>query len=236
MSHEAKIHEAQTMVLRELLFVPSINFAKLAKITGLDSDHAKFHIKRLVELGYVDKKDGNYSLSAKGKEYANKLDTSKNTIERQPKVTTIMIVRNPETGKYIIQQRLKNPYYGFMMFYGGKITWGESIYETAARETLEETGLKTKPKDWQWRGVYHERARHTNSGEIVEDKIFFIMFTEKFSGKMIESFEGGKNFWMDIDEVIKNQKHLKSFEVKSKAAREFIGLVESIDDYGDDDF
>ena len=57
MSHEAQIHEAQTRILRELLFLPHCKFAKLQKVSKLDSDHAKFHIKRLVELGYVDKID-----------------------------------------------------------------------------------------------------------------------------------------------------------------------------------
>jgi 8-oxo-dGTP pyrophosphatase MutT (NUDIX family) len=236
MTHEATIHEAQTKILRELLFVPRTNFATLSKITGLDSDHAKFHIKRLVELGYVSKNGSDYSLSIKGKEYANKMDTADNTIERQPKSTTIMIVRNPETDKYIIQQRLKNPYYGFITFYSGKITWGESIYETAVRETMEETGLTTKPEDWQWRGIYHERVKHTANGEIVEDKLFYIMYTDKFSGQMIEAFEGGKNFWMDLDEVRKSPKHYKSFEIEARAATEFIGLVEAIDEYDDEQF
>ena len=46
MSHEAKIHDAQTKILRELLFLPEVNFAALQKTTGMESDHAKFHIKR----------------------------------------------------------------------------------------------------------------------------------------------------------------------------------------------
>ena len=236
MSHEAKIHEAQTKILRELLFQPTVNFAKLQNITGLESDHAKFHIKRLVELNYVVKKDGGYSLSIIGKEYANKLDTDSNTIERQPKSTTIMIVKNPKTGKYIIQERLKNPYFGFMTFFSGKVRWGESVYETAVRETLEETGLTTKVDDWQWRGIYHERVNHSDKNEIVEDKLFYIFYTEKFSGKLITDFEGGRNYWMDLDEVRSNPKHYKSFEIEATAAEKFIGLVESVDDYGGDEF
>ena len=236
MSHEAKIHEAQTKILRELLFQPTVNFAKLQNITGLESDHAKFHIKRLVELNYVVKKDGGYSLSIIGKEYANKLDTDSNTIERQPKSTTIMIVKNPKTGKYVIQERLKNPYFGFMTFFSGKVRWGESVYETAVRETLEETGLETTVDDWQWRGIYHERVNHSDKNEIVEDKLFYIFYTEKFSGKLITDFEGGRNYWMDLDEVRSNPKHYKSFEIEATAAEKFIGLVESVDDYGGDEF
>jgi len=66
MSHEAKIHEAQTRILRELLFLPETNFAKLVEVTGLEGDHAKFHIRRLVELEYLEKASGKYVLSVKG--------------------------------------------------------------------------------------------------------------------------------------------------------------------------
>ncbi|PKL30973.1 hypothetical protein CVV43_04600 [Candidatus Saccharibacteria bacterium HGW-Saccharibacteria-1] len=236
MTHEATVHEAQTKILRELLFQKDANFVELCKVSNLENDHAKFHIKRLVELGYLDKISGRYSLSVKGKEYANKLDTDTNTIERQPKLTTIMIVQNPETGKFIIQERLKNPYYGFMTFYSGKVQWGESVYETAVRETLEETGLATKANDWQWRGIYHERVRHSDNNEIVEDKIFCIFYTDKYSGDLVTDFEGGKNYWMNLDEVRSNPKHYKSFEIEARAANEFIGLVESVDEYGVDDF
>ena len=234
MTHEAKVHEAQTKILRELLFRPSANFAKLQKATGLESDHAKFHIKRLIELDYISKNNGEYFLSITGKEYANKLDTDSNTIERQPKTTTIMIIKNPKTGKYVIQQRLKNPYYGFMTFFSGKVRWGESVYETAVRETLEETGLTTKIDDWQWRGIYHERVNHSDKNEIVEDKLFYIFYTDKFTGEMITDFEGGCNYWMDLDEVRSNPKHYKSFEIEASAAEKFIGLVEAVDEYGDE--
>lgn len=234
MSHEAKIHEAQTKILRELLFTPKAGFATLQKATGLESDHAKFHIARLVELEYLTRNGRVYALSVKGKEYANKLDTDTNTIERQPKSTTIMIVKNQRTGKYLIQQRLKNPYFGFLTFFSGKIRWGETVPETAVRETLEETGLQTKSDDWHWRGVYHEIIRHGKTGEIVEDKLFYIMYTEKYSGKLMTDFEGGRNAWMALDEVRKDPKHFHSFEVEVLAANKNIGLVERFDEYNDE--
>ena len=75
MSLEVKIHDAQMVILRELLFHPSAGFAELQKNTHLTSDHFNFHINRLVELGLVEKiARGHYSLSSKGKEYANRLD------------------------------------------------------------------------------------------------------------------------------------------------------------------
>ncbi len=87
MSLEIDVHSAQVSIMRELLFHPSAGFAELQKPTGLDSDHFKFHINRLVELGYVEKQDGKYALSIKGKEYANRLDTEKHEVEKQPKIS-----------------------------------------------------------------------------------------------------------------------------------------------------
>ena len=60
MSLEEKVHNAQIKILRELLFLPAAHFAALQRATGLDSDHVKFHIKRLVALGYVTKTADGY--------------------------------------------------------------------------------------------------------------------------------------------------------------------------------
>ena len=227
MSHEAKIHEAQTKILRELLFVPDVNFAKLVTITGLDGDHAKFHIKRLVELGYIEKKDSKYGLSIKGKEYANKLDTDDNTIERQPKSSGMFLLHDKTTNKFLIQKRLKQPYYGFYNFYTGKIRWGESLENTAIRETLEETGLDSK--NWEHRGIYHEIVRHTETGEVLEDKIFHYLYTASYSGTLLKKFEGGENFWMTLEEVRKQAPNIyESFEINASATNRNIGFIEKI--------
>ncbi|HSX01134.1 MAG TPA: hypothetical protein VLF67_02725, partial [Candidatus Saccharimonas sp.] len=85
MSHEVNIHAAQTAILRELLFRPSAGFAQLQGPTGLTSDHFTFHINRLLEVGFIERVGrGQYRLTPKGKEYANRLDTDNNTVERQP--------------------------------------------------------------------------------------------------------------------------------------------------------
>ena len=55
MSYEASAHRAQMKILRHLLLSPSAGFAELQKRTDLTSDHANFHIKKLVEVGYIGK-------------------------------------------------------------------------------------------------------------------------------------------------------------------------------------
>lgn len=108
MSLEETVHDAQIKILRELIFLPTAHFAALQRATGLDSDHVKFHIKRLVALGYVIKTADGYMLSIKGKEYANKLDTDAGVIERQPKVAVLLVVERQHHNEkqYLLQQRL----------------------------------------------------------------------------------------------------------------------------------
>lgn len=178
------LHSAQTKILRELLFMPTARFAELQKASGLESDHVKFHIKQLVKLGYINKIGNAYQLSVIGKEYASKLDTDAGVIERQPKVAVLLVVEqyNPKTHmvEYLLQKRLKHPYFGFWGAPTGKVRWGETLLDAATRELKEETGLTGT---FEYRGIYHERVRHQVTGKIIEDKLFQLMFCDRFSGK-----------------------------------------------------
>lgn len=219
MSYEANIHETQVLIMRHLLFSPSAGFAELQKNTDLTSDHFNFHIKKLLETGYVEKKSGKYSLSQRGKEYANRLDTDENEIERQPKVSVVLVVerQNGKRREFLCQQRLKQPYYGFWGRLGGKVRWGESFEEAAQRELLEETGLTAK---FTYKLMFRKRDYKKQSGELLEDKVFVIMYTNDAKGELIADFEGGHNEWLTQDEFIAKDKTFES-------ARDFIRLVDN---------
>jgi len=214
MSLEVNIHDAQMVILRELLFHPSVGFAKLQKITGMSSDHFNFHLQKLVELKLVEKVSrGTYSLSPRGKEYANKLDTDSNTVERQPKTAVILAVERVRGGKkeYLFQERLKQPYYGFWGFPSGKVRWGETVVQTAERELTEETGLRA---DYRIAGVYHELVYQQETGEQLEDKIFFVVHCINVKGELVEEFEGGRNRWMTRIQAFAQPKIFTSFDIE----------------------
>lgn len=214
MSHEVKLHEVQTGILRTLLFQPVASYGSLQQNTELSSDHFNFHVARLVELGLVEKVGrGQYKLTQPGKEYANRLDTDNNTIERQPKSAVILALERERNGQieYLFQERLKNPYFGFWGLPSGKIRWGETILETALRESLEETGLSA---DFTVAGVYHEHVQSKESGDLLEDKIFFVVNGKDTTGTLITDFEGGKNAWMTFDEAFKKDKKFDSFKME----------------------
>jgi ADP-ribose pyrophosphatase YjhB (NUDIX family) len=232
MSHEAKIHQAQTAVLRELLFTPEASYSELRKKANLESDHFKFHISRLTEAGYIVKTErSKYALTSIGKEYANKLDTDKNVIERQPKSAGIIVLQHE--GKVLVQERLKHPYFGFWGYPGGKIRWGETILQAAARELMEETNLSATMK---YCGVYHEHVQSAESNEILEDKIFHIIGATRAAGILLEDFEGGRNKWMSLEELATIKKKYQSCDIETSIGIGKETFIEATQKYTKDEF
>lgn len=220
--YTADAHDAQMKILRTLLLTTSCSFAELRQATGFTSDHANFHIKKLVQVGYVEhvkKTYGQYRLTREGKLYANSMDTEAFEIERQAKLTVDLAIERAD-GKFIVQERQKQPFYGYHGFPTGKIRWGETMVEAGARELLEETGLTA---DLRVVGIYHKRDYDTN-GELLEDKYMCLMHGTNPSGDLIEETESHRNMWLspreykqldrrmgDIDETIAQLRNAHAF-------------------------
>jgi ADP-ribose pyrophosphatase YjhB (NUDIX family)/predicted transcriptional regulator len=202
MSVDKQLHPAHVAILRVLLFSPDARFAELQKASELSSDHFNFYLKQLLEEEYITKnKAGAYHLTFKGKEFANRFDTDERKVERQPKVAVCLMVR--KDGKQLVQQRLKQPYYGYWGRPTGKIRWGETILEAAARELKEETGLEA---DLAYESIYHKMDFNQKTGEMLEDKVFFVVACANPRGELITEFEGGRNAWMTQEEYGSQEK------------------------------
>lgn len=226
MSYEANTHPAQIAILRHLLFTPQASFAGLQRGTALTSDHFTFHIKKLVEQGYVEKENTSYRLTQKGKEYANRMDTDENTIEKQPKVSVVITLeRKNERGEreFLFQQRKKNPYFDFWGRVGGKVRWGESVIEAANRELLEETGLTAT---LSYKLLYHKRDFDKVAGELLEDKLFLCVYANEYKGELIERFEGGINKWMTMQEFQRQPKRFTSVDLFTALIDEGVSFAE----------
>ncbi len=197
MNTDFEIHPVQAEILRKLLFMPVARFSQL-NLMGLENDHFSFHLRRLVELGFVEKTPLGYGLTAAGKELANRMDTDNRKIERQPKTAVLVIPRRIVGGtvEYLFQERLKQPYFGYHGFVSGKIKWGERVLEAALRELNEETGL-----EGEVRLVGIEHKIDNKNGALLEDKYFYVIVAEKVKGQLVKEFEGGRNLWMSKSEV-----------------------------------
>ena len=197
MSIDKQLHPAHVAILRVLLFRPDARFAELQKASELSSDHFNFYLRQLLDESFVVKNaKGSYHLTPKGKEFANRFDTDERKVERQPKVAVCLMIRRDD-GRQLVQQRLKQPFYGYWGRPTGKIRWGETIMDAAARELMEETGLEA---DFAFEQIYHKMDYNNETGEMLEDKIFFVVAGSNPRGTLVEEFEGGRNAWMTQQE------------------------------------
>lgn len=197
--YEAGAHEAQMKILRVMLLANSNKFADLARAAGMSNDHANFHLQQLVKNGYVCKAlktYGEYELTRAGKEYANRMDTDEAQMEKQPKLSVVVVLERND-GTYLQQQRLKQPYYGFWGHLTGKIRWGETMLEAGARELHEETGLTATLRV---AGFYHKLDYDSETGELLEDKYFCIIHGVDPQGELLEYTDGQHNTWMTLEE------------------------------------
>ncbi|HEX8390049.1 MAG TPA: NUDIX hydrolase, partial [Candidatus Saccharimonadales bacterium] len=217
-----------------LLLRPSAMFAELQKQTGMTSDHANFHIQKLIEVGYIEKASSRrYILSRAGKEYANRMDTDDNVIEKQPKLSVALIVQN-DRGEFLAQQRLKQPYFGFWGRPTGKIRWGETMVEAAARELMEETGLSA---DLTVAGFYHKMDYDRESSDLLEDKVFVLIHGTNPSGRLIVDDEGHHNEWLTNDALAAKSKVFQSVpEITAMALRGNANFMEHTYDYAKDEY
>ncbi len=188
----ANLHFLQMQILRSLLYSPGSRFSEL-NISGIDSDHFNYHLKTLLQDKLVTTKNKLYYLSSKGKEYANTMDTANLNIEKQPKVAVMIIAS--KGSRYLVQKRLKEPYFGYYGFVTGKVRFGEKIIETAARELAEETNLQAK---FRLSYILHEHV-YSEAGELLEDKIFHVYGATSVKGEL-KNTKDGENGWFSEKE------------------------------------
>ncbi|MBI3887910.1 NUDIX domain-containing protein [Candidatus Microgenomates bacterium] len=196
-----EIHPIQAKALRVLLFQTRAKLSEL-NVDKISTDKFNFHLKALISAGILEKKANNYYLTNPGKEFANRFDTEKIIIERQAKLT-MGIVPVKMVGKkkyYLIHQRLKQPYFGYHGTINGKIRWGEKVFEAAKRELFEETGLMATKMTFV--GVSHKMDLQKD-GNLIDDKYFYRVRVDKFSGVLKENVPEGKNFWLTQSEIKK---------------------------------
>lgn len=196
-----KLHEFQAAILKKLTMTPQLKSNQLL-IDGLESEHMNYHLKKLIEFELVQKDGDKYELTDSGKDYSNLMDDNVEIIEKQPKTSVLIraIRKNEETGEieHLMSKRLRQPYFGKVGRLGGKVRFGETLEQAAARELYEETGLTAS--NWQMENIYH-KLRYRPDGEFVQDILFYGFVATELSGEFITKTPHQENFWISNREL-----------------------------------
>lgn len=193
------MHPIQLSILQDLLFAESRKYSEM-KPYEMEGSQFSFHLDKLIKDKFVVKNPtGLYSLTTKGKEYSNRMDTQKKLMKIQTKSTTQLcsfrIING--TKEYLIYKRLKNPFYGYFGFPTHKFWFGENILEAAKKGLFEETNMKGEPK---LKAIRHYRVYYNN--KVVEDKIMYIYLFDSPKGEL-KNKKDGEFFWTSEQKIAK---------------------------------
>lgn len=190
-------HYLQREILNNLLFTDQLPFSKL-KPKNIEGSLFTFHLNKLIEDGLIEKnKDGQYSLSDKGKNIANTHDKESNQPNKQAKHSAVFCATKNNQSEFLLYTRLKNPFFGCQGFPTGKVKYGESILDTAKRELFEETNLIGQP---QLKAIRHFRVYDKATNIILEDKVMYICEVKDPSGELKSNLEGDFK-WVAKDKI-----------------------------------
>jgi len=203
----SQLHRTQLSILHSLRHTQSERFSDLMRPTNHTSDTFKFHLQKLIKLGYVTKlSDGQYVLTISGKEFANNLDKTSRTSQKQPKLSVLVVasqIDSHDIKRYLFQKRLRNPYWGFWGLISGPIRWGVTPEEAAAHELLKQTGLTAT---FRVKCFYRKQDYVVHSDTLLEDKQFIIVEASNIQGEVSNAWYGGHNDWLSISELEQHDK------------------------------
>jgi hypothetical protein len=200
-----ELHPIQNRILSRLLFAESLKFTEL-KPYKIENSQFLFHVDKLTKDELIIKNEDGYSLTQKGKEFANRMDTVKEKMIQQAKVTTILCCERIIDNKiqYLIYTRYKNPFYGYSGFPTHKVWFGEKIKNAAEIGLLDECNLQGEAK---LIAIRHYHLYLNN--ELMEDKIMHIFKFDNPIGEL-KNLRDGEFQWIDKD-AIKFDKKLPEF-------------------------
>jgi ADP-ribose pyrophosphatase YjhB (NUDIX family) len=190
-------HEIQREILSNCRF-----YEKGAKFTQLkpkgiaiENDQFNYHLQQLVKGGLLAKEGSLYTLTPKGKSLVTNIDEEDKKAPANFKVSVYMCAF--VDGQILLARRLKHPQYGYSGLPSGKIRYGENMIETAKREFTEETGLSA---DFNVIGNLRQ-IRKNAAGDVLEDGVFYVCFTDKVKGDLMAKNKEGEYFWIKPEDI-----------------------------------
>ena len=185
-------------IFKTLMHFPGSTFSDLWD-KEVESNKFTYYLKKMESEELIEKKDGKYFLTLKGKSIATTVSGETGQNKKRPYVALLLIIKKDD--KYILYHRLKEPYYGNWGFPGAKVEYGEEILASASRELTEETGLTGNGKV-----IAVQNGLTINDGEVFGHMTQFFILFENPSGELIKESREGTYEWATKEKVLSQEK------------------------------
>lgn len=138
-------HHIQKYIINVLMYHEMARFRDL-RPPKTETNLFSYHLNLLLKSGLITKTTAGYTLSPAGLSYVDRVSGEKQTIRRQPKIITMLLVQNSD-GEVLLQKRTKQPYVNSWTLPYGKLHIDDrSVVMAAQREANEKLAYEVAPK------------------------------------------------------------------------------------------
>lgn len=191
------MHDLQKILLRRLFVQNNQRYGSLS--SGYDfEDNVVFHLKQLISNGFVEKKEGVYTLTIEGVKNVARLEPTE-LVDKGVKTFFIGFLCSDKEGNYLIKShpQAKTNFYNLP---SGKPYFGESVPVALSRTFEANTGLNLPPNSFQFTTL-HLKTIKSSQGEVIFDDAFCIYSVkvsneQKAQMRLVDSVQ-----WMSIEEI-----------------------------------
>lgn len=227
MIHQEFNHHIQRDIVKKLITVESARYSDL-RPKNLESNLFMYHLQQLIRSGYVEKIDNGYKLTAQGKHFADRASLNSLKLRIQPKLITILAVQR-EDGKWLLLERLHQPFIHSVGLPSGKIHYGEALASAASREIKEKANI-SNIKLIQ-RGTFI--MRFSLDGEVVNHIIGYVFsgkagkdYTQEYNQPFYRSFWGNASYLLDTKKSTRLKGHAELIDLLEKTPKSELFFTE----------
>lgn len=191
------MHHIQRKIISNLAHESPLRFSKL-KPNNISSNTFSYHLKRLLEMGYVEMTDNGYVATRKALKTMSYVGSNE---KRTPRLATItMIYVTNERGEVLVQKRAFRPFINWYGIPSGLIHADETIAQAAQRELYEKTGILAASNDLKQHGVLDFRYIQATTEDTFVHAVAFVYsyICQADDTGAIESMPGSSE-WVSLD-------------------------------------
>lgn len=178
MYNKNALHHIQRSIILQLAQHSPLRFSQLQP-PRIPNNTFSYHLKKLIENGYIESGDNGYSPTRKALKLLNDYNPHAPR-QAAPSMTTVLYITN-EKGETLLLNRNKKPFKGWYSYPGGSIHFGETLVSAAVRELEEKTTLIADESEFELKGCLDYQYIEEGTEDIFYHGIAFI-YHYRFNG------------------------------------------------------